>query len=94
MSGEKRGTLEVAMDVLLSLEKQNRQTRIQYVANIDHTKVRAILGNLMVRGFVKKETIRTRTLYHLTETGRELIHHIKMVKTQLDGVWNPFTKKN
>ena len=89
MSGQKRGSLEVAMDVLLVIEDHERQTRIQYVANIDYLKVRTILENLIERGFVKEDTIRTRRLYHLTEKGRELLDRIKTVKRQLKDTWLP-----
>jgi len=87
MSGQKRGSLEVAMDVLLVMELHDKQTGIQYAANIDYLKVRTILGNLMDRGFVKKDTIRNRNLYNLTEEGRELLNHIKTVKRQMKDVW-------
>ena len=92
MSGQKRGSLEVAMDVLLVIEDHERQTRIQYVANIDYLKVRTILENLIERGFVKEDIIRTRRHYHLTEKGRELLDRIKTVKKQLKDIWAPQDK--
>ena len=92
MSGQKRGSLEVAMDVLMVLEDQNRQTRIQYVANIDLLKVRTILENLINKGLVKEDTSHSRRLYHLTEEGRELLNHIKITKKQLKDVWKPLDK--
>jgi len=92
MSGQKRGSLEVAMDVLLVIEDHERQTRIQYVANIDYLKVRTILNNLIDRGFVTEDTIRTRRFYHLTEKGRELLDRIKTVKRQLKDSWIPQDK--
>ena len=89
MSGQKRGSLEVAMDVLLVIEDHDRQTRIQYVANIDYLKVRTILENLIDRGFIIEDMVRTRRLYHLTEKGRELLDRIKIVKRQLKDIWAP-----
>ena len=81
------------MDVLLVMELHDKQTGIQYAANIDYLKVRTILENLMNRDFfVKKDTVRNRNLYHLTEEGRELLNHIKTVKRQLKGIWNPQDK--
>ena len=87
MSGQKRGSLEVTMDVLLVIEDHERQTRIQYVANIDYLKVRTILENLIDRGFIIEDMVRTRRLYHLTEKGRELLDRIKIVKRQLKDIW-------
>ena len=92
MSGQKRGSLEVTMDVLLVIEDHERQTRIQYVANIDYLKVRTILENLIDRDFITEDTIRTRRLYHLTEKGRELLDRIKTVKRQLKDSWIPKDK--
>ena len=77
------------MDVLSVMEVHDKQTRIQYAANLDYVKIRTILEHLMERGLVKEHVKRNRKWYRLTEKGQELLNHIKTVRRHLQGIWDP-----
>ena len=77
------------MDVLSVMEVHDKQTRIQYAANLDYVKIRTILENLIDRGLVKEHVKRNRKWYRLTEEGQALLNHIKTVRRQLKGIWDP-----
>jgi len=68
--------MEIISDMLAIVQGKNgtiKPTHLMYKANLSHSQMKAYLDELIEKGMIKKDDIKTGTMIAITPSGRDFL---------------------
>jgi predicted transcriptional regulator len=81
----KRSKLEIYIDVLKIINKGiYKPTRIMYGSNLSWKPLLKVLDSLLEQGLIIKDEAKKRSIYHVTEKGKNILNYLQEATTLLE----------
>lgn len=88
MQKKHRSRLGILLDILKSIQELDGAsiTTIITYANIPHDRLKKILSNLVLKGYVVGKKEKNRVIYFLSKKGYDLLRELERMRQILEGL--------
>lgn len=83
MPREYRGRLGIIHDILHAINREDGigTTRLLFLSNLSHERLRDYLGDLRARGLIGEREDAARRSYHLTDKGHRFLAEVQRIRS-------------